>query len=136
MKVVILGCGRVGSSLAERLAASGHQVTVVEQDREAFRRLSPDFPGTQIVGVGIDEDVLRRAGIEHADAFVSAAPDDNVNIMAAQVAKEVFHVPRVIARVFDPQRQEIYQSLGLDTVSSTALAVEYLQKALMVRGTA
>ncbi|MCC7352884.1 MAG: TrkA family potassium uptake protein, partial [Anaerolineae bacterium] len=78
----------------------------------------------------------RRAGIEEADAFVSAAPDDNMNIMAAQVAKEIFHVPRIIARVFDPQRQEIYQSLGLDTVSSTALDVEYMHKALLVRGRA
>lgn len=134
MRVVILGCGRVGSGLAEKLAAEGHQVTVIEQDREAFRRLSPDFPGVQVVGLGIDEDVLRRAGIEQADAFVAAAPDDNMNIMAAQVAKEIFGVPRVIARVFDPQRQEIYQSLGLETISSTALAVEFMYKALLTRG--
>ncbi len=134
MRVVILGCGRVGSGLAERLAAEGHQVAVVEQDREAFSRLSPDFPGLLVVGVGIDEDVLRRAGIEEADAFVAAAPDDNMNIMAAQVAKEIFHVPRIIARVFDPLRQEIYQNLGLDTISSTALAVEFMHKALMARG--
>ena len=136
MRVVILGCGRVGSGLAERLAAEGHQVAVVEQDREAFSRLSSNFPGLLVVGVGIDEDVLRRAGIEEADAFVAAAPDDNMNIMAAQVAKEIFHVPRIIARVFDPLRQEIYQSLGLDTISSTALAVEFMHKALMARGRA
>jgi trk system potassium uptake protein len=121
MRVVIMGCGRVGSYLAARLDGEGHQVSVIDLTARAFRRLPDGFRGQTIVGTGIDEDVLRAAGIEGADAFVAATEGDNRNIMAAQVAREIFGVPEVIARIYDPVREEIYRELGLDTICPTKL---------------
>ena len=123
VKVVIVGCGRVGASLALRLVAEGHTVSVVDTNRGAFNRLGEDFPGTMVVGNGIDEGVLRRAGIEGADAFASLTPGDNRNAMAAQVAKVVFRVPRVITRLYDPIRADVYRELGLETYCSTRIGV-------------
>jgi trk system potassium uptake protein TrkA len=123
VKVVIVGCGRVGAALARRLVAEGHTVSVVDTNVGAFNRLGDDFPGTMVVGNGIDEGVLRRAGIEGADAFVSLTPGDNRNAMAAQVAKMVFRVPRVITRLYDPIRAEVYRELGLETYCSTSIGV-------------
>jgi trk/ktr system potassium uptake protein len=119
MKLVIVGCGRVGAMSAVALSKAGHQVTVIDINRRAFDRLGPDFNGQMVLGNGIDEDVLREAGIEKADGFASLTNGDNRNIMAAQIAREIFKVPRVITRIYDPMRQDVYTELGLDTVCPT-----------------
>jgi trk system potassium uptake protein TrkA len=119
MRVVILGCGRVGAQLARLILRQGHQVTVVDKDSASFGRLGPDFAGDVVLGTGIDEEVLVRAGIDQADAVVAVTSGDNTNVMAAQVAKEIFGVPRVICRINDPLREEIYRSLGLETICAT-----------------
>lgn len=121
MKFVILGCGRVGARMATMLDRMGHEVSIIDLKRESFNRLPDDFGGESIVGVGIDEDVLRSAGIEEADVFAAVTNGDNTNIMASQVAKELFHVPRVIARIYDPLREETYHALGLETICPTTL---------------
>jgi len=130
MRIVILGCGRVGAYLAKMLVAEGHQVTVIDRNAEAFRRLGSDFTGNLVVGTGIDEDVLRRAGIEQAEAFVAVTNGDNTNVMAAQVAKEIFSVPHVICRIYDPWREEIYHALGLETICPTILGATKIKEAL------
>lgn len=119
MKIVILGCGRVGAHLARMLTEEGNQVTVIDRNRAAFARLGEDFPGNVVVGTGIDEDVLRRAGIEGADAFVSVTNGDNTNVMAAQLVKRLFKVPRAMCRIYDPLREEIYRNMGLETFCPT-----------------
>ena len=121
MKVVIVGCGRVGSMLACDLDAAGHEVTVVDEKVSAFNRLGGGFKGNMVVGTGIDESVLRRAGIEGADCFCAVTNGDNRNIMAAQVAKVVFKVPRVITRIYDPIREQTYREFGLETICSTTI---------------
>jgi len=121
MNVVIMGCGRVGSYLATRLDREGHQVTVIDLTATAFRRLPEDFKGETVVGTGIDEQVLRLAGIAGADAFVAVTEGDNRNIMAAQVAREIFGVRDVIARIYDPVREEVYRGLGIGTICPTKL---------------
>jgi trk system potassium uptake protein TrkA len=121
MHVVVLGCGRVGATLALMLEADGHSVAVVDRNRDAFRRLGRTFKGKSILGIGIDEDVLRKAGIERAGAFAATTSGDNSNIMSAQIAKVKFQVPRVIARIYDPLRAEAYKELGIDTISPTLL---------------
>ncbi len=130
MRIVILGCGRVGAYLAKMLVAESHQVTVIDRDIEAFRRLGSDFTGNLVVGTGIDEDVLRRAGIEQAEAFVAVTNGDNTNVMAAQVAKEIFGVPRVICRIYDPLREEIYRTLELETICPTILGATNIKEGL------
>ncbi|HEX3630449.1 MAG TPA: TrkA family potassium uptake protein [Candidatus Dormibacteraeota bacterium] len=119
MKIVIVGCGRVGAMVASALSKAGHQITVIDSNRQAFDRLGSDFEGEMVLGNGIDEDVLRRAGIETADGFASLTNGDNRNIMAAQIAREIFKVPRVITRIYDPIREDVFRELGLDTVSPT-----------------
>lgn len=131
MKVIILGCGRVAAYLARRLQEEGHQVTVIDNDSTAFDRLGPGFGGDLVVGTGIDEDVLRRAGIEQADAFVAVTNWDNTNVMAAQVAKEIFGVQRVICRIYDPLREEIYRELGLETVCPTLVGANQIHDILV-----
>ncbi|MDT7943958.1 MAG: TrkA family potassium uptake protein [Dehalococcoidia bacterium] len=131
MKVVIMGCGRVGAELAAQLDQQGHQVTVIDINPEAFRRLPMEFKGRKVVGNGVDQDVLRRVGVGEAQAFVAVTQGDNRNIMAAQMAKFIFGVPKVMCRIYDPARQEIYRSLGLETVSPTRITVEMLLKALV-----
>ena len=121
MHTVILGCGRVGATLALMLEDAGHSVSVIDRDREAFRRLGQRFKGKTILGIGIDEDVLKKAGIERARAFAATTSGDNSNIMSAQIAKVKFKVPRVIARIYDPLRAEAYKELGIDTISPTLL---------------
>lgn len=121
MKVIILGCGRVGSTLARELDAAGHEVTVIDERVSAFNRLGDSYKGNMVVGTGIDESVLRRAGIEDADCFASVTNGDNRNIMAAQIAKVVFNVPRTITRIYDPIREETYRELGLETICSTRI---------------
>ncbi|MFN2451792.1 MAG: TrkA family potassium uptake protein [Candidatus Dormibacteria bacterium] len=122
MKMVIVGCGRVGSELARRFEAEGNQVAIIDERPAAFTRLPEDFKGEMIVGTGLDEGVLRRAGIEGADAFAAVTNGDNRNIMAAQVASVVFKVPRVITRIYDPIRADFYRTLGMETLCSTAIS--------------
>jgi len=130
MKVVIMGCGRVGAQLAVLLDAEEHTVTVLDTDAYSFRRLPPDFGGTALVGNGLDQEALKRAGIEEADAFVVVTQGDNRNVMAAQIAKHIFNVPRVICRIYDPLRQELYQTLGLEAISPTTVFAQLLKEKL------
>ena len=128
VKIVIVGCGRVGSTLARKLVAEGHDVSVVDELVASFARLGEDFGGQMVVGSGIDEEVLRRAGIEAADCFASVTNGDNRNIMAAQIAKEVFKVNRVITRIYDPIRAEVYRELGLETICPTTIGADVLDE--------
>jgi trk system potassium uptake protein TrkA len=130
VRVVIVGCGRVGAQLARLLLADGHQVTVVDKDSASFGRLGSDFAGEVVLGTGIDEDVLLRAGIEEAAALVAVTSGDNTNVMAAQVAKEIFGVPKVICRVQDPLREQIYRSLGLETICGTVWQANHIRESL------
>ncbi len=131
MRIVILGCGRVGALLATTMDSEGHEVTIVDANPETFHRLGPGFRGSAVVGMGIDEDILRKAGIEQADAFAAVTNSDNTNVMAAQIAKIVFQVPKVVARIYDPIRQETYQTLGLETICPTCLAADSLREKLL-----
>jgi trk system potassium uptake protein TrkA len=119
MKVVIMGCGRVGARIASILDHNGLDVSIIDTDARAFRRLATDFKGNTVIGTGIDEDVLRSAGIEQATAFVAVTNGDNRNIMAAQVARLVFNVQEVVCRIYDPVREDTYRRLGLTTVCPT-----------------
>jgi trk system potassium uptake protein TrkA len=121
MFVMIMGCGRVGARVASLLSRAGHEVTILDTNSNAFRRLDPDFTGTTLVGNGVDVDVLRRAGIERADAFAAATQGDNRNVMAAQVARHIFGVPKVVSRIYDPLRQETFEMLGIETISPTVI---------------
>ncbi|MFC2017920.1 potassium channel family protein [Chloroflexota bacterium] len=127
MRVLIMGCGRVGALLANVLDAEGHEVTVMDTNSRSFGRLNPTFKGNALLGDGTDEDSLRKAGIEEMDAFLALTQGDNRNIMAAQIAKHIFGVYRVICRVYDPLRNELYQSLGLDAVSPTTVFSQLLE---------
>ena len=131
MKIVIMGCGRVGAMLAGRLSDAGHDITIIDLNASAFRRLPEDFAGTQIVGNGVDQETLRGAGIEQADAFVAVTQGDNRNVMAAQVAMHLFGVERAVARIYDPERQKIYTELGLRTVSPTVILSDRLFDAVV-----
>jgi trk system potassium uptake protein len=124
MYVVIMGCGRVGARLAQQLVSAGHEVLVMDMVPSAFERLGRDFPGSTLVGNGIDHDDLVRAGIERADAFAAVTQGDNRNIMAAQIAKHIFHVPRVVTRIYDPIRQDTFKALGLDAISPTVIGAQ------------
>jgi len=130
MKVVIMGCGRVGAQLAAQLESDGHTVTVLDNNAYSFRRLPPDFSGTALLGNGLDEEALKKAGIEEADAFFVLTQGDNRNVMAAQIAKHIFNVPRVICRIYDPLRQELYQTLGLEAISPTTIFAQILREKL------
>jgi trk system potassium uptake protein len=130
MRIVIMGCGRVGASLASDFSREGNDVTVLDTDEAAFRFLADDFTGTKIIGSGIDADVLKRAHIERADAFVSATRGDNRNVMAAQIAKHVFGVPVVATRVFDPLREEMYRNMGLRTINPTRVQSKRLKRVI------
>lgn len=121
MYVIIVGCGRVGSELAALLSSEGHNVVVIDRNATSFERLGKTFNGLVLVGNGFDVELLKRAGIAQADAFCSVTNGDNTNIVAAQVAKKIFKVPKVIARVYDPSRANIYKALGLDILSGTIL---------------
>ena len=121
MYVIIVGCGRVGSELAKLLSSEGHNVVVIDRAAKSFERLGRTFNGMTLVGNGFDVELLKQAGIAQADAFCSVTNGDNSNIVAAQVAKKLFKVPKVIARVYDPSRADIYKSLGLDVLSGTIL---------------
>ncbi len=124
MKIIIMGGGRVGSQVSLLLVSQGHQVTVIDHDTNALARLGTDFKGRVVQGLGFDKNVLMEAGIETAEGFVSASSSDNANIVAARIARTIFRVPRVVARLYDPVRAEVYQRLGLTTISSTAWGAE------------
>lgn len=131
MKIVIVGCGRVGSTLARRMVAAGHTVSVVDKDRLAFERLGEEFPGRTVQGLGFDDDVLTRAGIAGADALLAFTGGDNTNLMTAQIAREKYSIPTVFARVKDPLRAEVYRDMGLNVFCTTLLHVNILEDALM-----
>lgn len=119
MNTVIMGCGRVGARVASILDNSGHKVSVIDTNPLAFRRLAPEFGGDTVIGTGVDEDVLRSAGIEQATAFIAVTNGDNRNIMAGQVAQVMFNVPDVIVRIYDPVRHDTFRRLGLATICPT-----------------
>ena len=129
-----MGCGRVGSTLAVDLEKAGHTVAVIDQNREAFRRLGADFNGRTIAGVGFDRDTLLEAGIEKADAFAAVSNGDNSNILAARVARENFGVKNVVARIYDPGRAEIYQRLGIPTVATVLWTTDQIIRRLAPEG--
>jgi trk system potassium uptake protein TrkA len=126
-RVIILGCGRVGAELARLLDQDGHAVTIVDPSVEAFRRLAPGFQGTIMAGDGLDEETLRRAGVDGADAVISLMDGDNHNIMASQIAKHVHSVPTVISQIKDPLRGEAYDALGIESVSPTILGADKIR---------
>jgi trk system potassium uptake protein TrkA len=130
MKVIIMGCGRVGQEVSRLLVEGGNQVTVIDDNPVNLEHLGPNFPGKKVRGVGFDLDVLLLAGIENADAFVATSPSDNINIVAARIARNIFHVPRVVARLYDPRRAEIYRRLGLVTISMTSWGAQRINELL------
>lgn len=135
MKVIVLGCGRLGAHLARRLDQEKHEVTVIDRNAEAFARLGTEFRGRMVFGTGIDEDLLRRAGIEHADAFVAVTNGDNTNAMASEIAKLVFNVPRVVARLYDPVREDTFHTLGLmETVCPTIMGSDKIHDLVLGDG--
>jgi trk system potassium uptake protein TrkA len=131
MFVIIMGCGRLGAQLAVMLEDQGHEVTILDLDKYAFDHLPPGFKGRKFLGDGTDQDTLRRAGAERADAFISATRGDNRNALAAQVAKHVFHIKRVGSVIFDPIREEVYRELGLRTINPTRIEASLLMEAVM-----
>jgi trk system potassium uptake protein TrkA len=132
--VVIMGCGRVGSTLAHSLESRGHSVAVIDQDADAFRRLGPDFGGITVTGIGFDGDVLREAGIERADAFAAVSSGDNSNIISARLARETFGVSRVVARIYDQRRAQVYERLGIPTVATVRWTADRIIRHLVPEG--
>ena len=130
MKIVIMGCGRVGSRLAARLSEEGHDVTVLDVRPDAFRRLPSNYKGKKHIGNGIDQDVLARIGVGEADVFIAVTQGDNRNVLATQVAKHIFGVPRTLCRIYDPIREEMYRGLGLETISPTVMGANVLHDLL------
>lgn len=134
MKILIMGCGRVGAHLAGILDAEGHSVTILDINDSAFRRLSPDFKGTAMVGDGTDEETLTRAGIKETDAFIAVTQGDNRNVMASQIARVIFNVPKVLCRIYDPLRREIFTTkFGLEALSPTLIFAQMLKEKLESR---
>lgn len=119
-----MGCGRVGAALALALVKLGHEVAVIDRDETAFHRLGPDFPGQCVLGQGFDRDVLLRSGVKKADAFAAVSSGDNSNIISARVCKEIFDVPKVVARIYDHKRAQVYERLGIPTVTTVPWATE------------
>src|SRR3954467_12388156 len=134
MKLVILGCGRVGARLAQLMEAEGHEVSIIDSHMEAFERLPETFKGQTVLGTGIDGDVLKAAGIEGADSFAAVTNYDNTNIMACEVAKEIFGVEKVLARIYDPGRESFYHQHGLETVCPTTLVSTTARRILTFDG--
>ncbi|GAB4099538.1 TrkA family potassium uptake protein [Sinomonas halotolerans] len=128
---VIMGCGRVGVTLAHTLEDAGHSVAIIDQDDRAFRRLRRTFGGRKVTGVGFDRDTMKQAGIEEAYAFAAVSSGDNSNILATRVARETFHVPHVVARIYDPGRAEIYQRLGIPTVAAVRWSADQVLRRIL-----
>ena len=134
MHIVIMGCGRVGSTIAHILEDQGHSVAMIDQDPDAFRKLRPGFKGIKITGIGFDRDVLIEAGVERADAFAAVSSGDNSNVIAARVVRESFGVNRVVARIYDPRRAEVYQRLGIPTVATVRWTADQMLRMLLPEG--
>jgi trk system potassium uptake protein TrkA len=132
--IVIMGCGRVGSSVAHNLESRGHSVAIIDQNPDAFRRLGPDFVGVTVTGLGFDREVLVEAGIERADAFAAVSSGDNSNIISARLARETFGVQRVVARIYDPKRAEVYERLGIPTVATVRWTADRMVRLLVPEG--
>jgi trk system potassium uptake protein TrkA len=132
---VIMGCGRVGATLAQSLEARGHSVAVIDQNPDAFRRLDADFQGNKVTGLGFDRDTLRTAGIDDTYAFAAVSDGDNSNILAARVVRETFGVENVVARIYDPHRAEIYQRLGIPTVATVRWTSDQVLRRMLPMGT-
>jgi trk system potassium uptake protein TrkA len=132
--VVIMGCGRVGSTLARSLEDRNHTVSVIDSNPDAFRRLGPSFNGTKVTGYGFDQAVLSEAGIERADAFAAVSSGDNSNIIAARVARETFGIDQVVARIYDPGRAEVYQRLGITTVATVKWTADQVLRRILPAG--
>lgn len=131
MYVVIMGCGRVGASLAKALVRIDHQVAVIDRDEAAFRRVGADFSGLRVLGRGFDRDVLAEAGIEQADAFAAVSSGDNSNIISARVAREMFGVQRVVARIYDAKRAAVYERLGIPTIATVPWTTDQFMRTLV-----
>jgi trk system potassium uptake protein TrkA len=131
---VIMGCGRVGATLAQNLEGHGHSVALIDQNPEAFRRLDADFAGSKVTGMGFDRDTLTQAGIEEAYGFAAVSDGDNSNILAARVVRETFGIDNVVARIYDPHRAEIYQRLGIPTVATVRWTADQVLRRLLPMG--
>ncbi len=136
MHIVIMGCGRVGSTLAHSVEAKGHSVAVIDVHSDAFRRLGPDFTGLTVTGIGFDREVLIAAGIERADAFAAVSSGDNSNIISARLARETFGVQRVVARIYDQKRAEVYERLGIPTVATVRWTADRILRHVVPEGNA
>lgn len=134
MHIVIMGCGRVGSTLAHILEDSGHSVAIIDRDPQAFRRLRAGFRGRRVTGIGFDRDVLEEAGIASAAAYVAVSSGDNSNIISARVARETFGVDNVVARIYDPRRAEVYQRLGIPTVATVRWTADQILRRVLPEG--
>lgn len=128
MRVLIMGCGRVGAALATDLDREGHEVTILDTNEFAFRRLGPSYRGRRMVGNGIDQDILIRAGVQTMDAFIACTQGDNRNIMSCQIAKHIFGVKKAVCRIYDPIREEIFNELGIETISPTKVGAALLHE--------
>jgi len=131
VNIVILGCGRVGATLATQLEQAGHKIAVIDSRSDAFQRLGPKFKGEKIIGNGVDEEVLRRAGLEKADAFAAVTNGDNRNIMASQIAREIFQIKKVVCRIYDPLRESTFKELGLETICPTTIISSMVSDSLI-----
>jgi len=131
MHIIIVGCGRVGSSLATALSQKGHNVVVIDKDKEAFKRLGTTFNGVSLRGLGYDQDLLRNAGIEKCEAFAAVTNSDSANTMSAEIASRLYHVPRVVARLYLPEREPTMQYLGIDYISGTRMTVQAIMDRLI-----
>ncbi len=127
---VIIGCGRLGASLANTLSNEGENVLIMDENRDSFRRLAPNFGGLSVVGNGTDFEMLREAQIRQASAVIAVTNDDNTNITIAQIARDIFHVNRVIARLYDPECETVYQEFGIDTICPSVLSAKEIDKLL------
>ncbi|PHP51922.1 potassium channel family protein [Actinomyces ruminis] len=136
MHFVIMGCGRVGASMASQLDRMGHSVAIIDQNSDAFRRLPADFNGRKVKGIGFDRDALEQAGIDEAYAFAAVSNGDNSNIIAARVARELFGVEHVVARIYDPTRADVYERLGIPTVATVRQTAEHMMRHVLPGGTA
>lgn len=131
MYVIIIGCGKVGSRFAQLLARKGHDVVIIDNDSNAFKTLPADFNGMTLTGVPIDQDILKKAGIKTANALAAVTPDDNINIMVCQVAKEIFKIPKVVARIHDPSREHVFHQFGLETICPTDITVDIIESIMV-----
>ncbi len=131
MRVIIVGSGKLGANLAGRLSAEGHEVVIIDLDETSFRRLPSDFGGFTLVGDGTDSQLLEQAGIQQADVLVTATNHDNTNLMVAQIARHVYGLERVVARVFEPSREALYRQLGIETVCPTTLSLKFFERFIL-----